>query len=125
MMACKKGETEVVKLLLDNLEIDLNETNNLGRTPLMNACTDGHKDVVKLLLDHSERIELNAIDDCERTAFMWACFDGNKDVVKLLLECPKVVDKYIPEDFPIPQEIKNLIKMHSKRTNRWRPKIQK
>ena len=78
----------------------------------MTACDDGHKDVVQLLLNHCERIELNARDNNGYTAFMRACKLGRKDVVKLLLKYPKVVNINIPKNVWIPEEMRNLIKMH-------------
>ena len=53
---------------------------------------------------------------------MNACLNGRNDVVKLLLECSKIVDINIPESFWIPQEIKDLIKMHSMTVQKWKEK---
>ena len=49
MLACQKGQKQVVQLLLNLAErIELNATNNYGWIALMYACEDGHKDVVQL-----------------------------------------------------------------------------
>ena len=85
--ACKSGETQIVKLLLERCnseESGLNSKDEYGATALMWACFNGHKDVVKLLLDSN--IELNARSDYGDTALMWACQNGHKDVVQLLLD---------------------------------------
>ena len=91
--ACKYGETQVVRFLLERCnteESGLNARDNDGWTPFMTACFCGHTIVVQTLLDHSDGlIELNASDyDFGRTAFMWACYFGQKDVVQLLLNHP-------------------------------------
>ena len=44
---------------------------------------------------------------------MKACYHGHKDVVKLLLKYSNVVDIDIRESVLVPEQIKNLIKMHS------------
>merc|ERR1712062_396219 len=86
--ACKSGKTEIVKLLLEEEEIeDINATDQSGGTAFMWACLNGHKDVVKLLMDHSanKSIQMNARDQDGMTAFMHACKNGRKDVVELFL----------------------------------------
>jgi len=49
--ACSNGNVEEIKQLLNNEQINLNKTNNLGRTPLYNACENGHIEIVRLLLN--------------------------------------------------------------------------
>ena len=86
--ACKSGKTEIVKLLLEEEEIeDINAIDQSGGTAFMWACLNGHKDVVQLLLDNSEKnIDLNARRASGCTALMYACIYGRKDVVKLILD---------------------------------------
>ena len=76
MLACYKGQIDVLKLLLDHSEdknIDLNATTySLGRrTAFMIACGEGHKAVVNLLLDYSKdkNIDLNAKTNYGGTVF--------------------------------------------------------
>ena len=71
-IACIMGQTEIVKLILQNSSsrnIDLNETCVRGHTPLHYASMFGKHDVVKLLLDHSEShaIKLNIKNNYGRT----------------------------------------------------------
>ena len=90
MLACYKGQIDVVKLLLDHSEdknIDLNATTySLGRTAFMIACGEGHKAVVKLLLDYSKdkNIDLNAKTNYGGTVFHLAF--KHKGVRQLLLD---------------------------------------
>ena len=58
MLACFNGRKNVVKLLLENSDIDLNARPNHGRTAFGMACHRGHKEVVELLLENSD-IEVN------------------------------------------------------------------
>jgi len=68
--ACREGKTEIVELLLDNLE-DTDEVtgtdervetalnsseNDYGFTGLILACVYGHKDVIKVLLHTGAKI---------------------------------------------------------------------
>ena len=90
MLACYKGQIDVVKLLLDHSEdknIDLNATTySLGRTAFMIACGEGHKAVVKLLLDYSKdkNIDLNAKTNYGETVLYLAF--KHKGVGQLLLD---------------------------------------
>ena len=65
MLACKKGNTDIVKLLLDRSDrnIELNTRDRFGSTAFMRACKKGNTDIVKLLLDHSEVIDINITDE--------------------------------------------------------------
>ena len=61
MFACQNGHKDVVKLLLENSDIEVNVIGNEGWTASMIACSEGHKDIVQLLMDHSDKsIDLNA-----------------------------------------------------------------
>ena len=90
MMACKKGHTDVVQVILDhsNRIIDLNAKRRDGMTALMLACQNGQSNIVQLLLDyHSVRnIELNARSNSGKTAFGYA--PECNEVVDLLLKYP-------------------------------------
>ncbi|XP_019860059.1 PREDICTED: transient receptor potential cation channel subfamily A member 1 homolog isoform X2 [Amphimedon queenslandica] len=85
-IACFKGHTEIVKLLLEH-GADFNVTNNKGqgRTPLGIACVQGHTEVVKLLLKH--KADFNDVtDDNGNTPLSNACKPGHMEIVELLLE---------------------------------------
>ena len=49
MWACYNGQKYVVKLLLDHSDIDLNITDNAGRTALMIASQRRYQDIVQIL----------------------------------------------------------------------------
>ena len=59
MVACHKGRKDVVKLLLDNSDIDLNVEDYAGRTALTIASQRGHQDIVQLL-NHKAQVKFTA-----------------------------------------------------------------
>ncbi|AXI23982.1 Ankyrin repeats containing protein [Cardinium endosymbiont of Sogatella furcifera] len=50
IMATQEGNQDMVKLLLEQPNIDVNKTNREGNTPLMMATQKGKEDIVKMLL---------------------------------------------------------------------------
>ena len=90
-LACQKGHSDVVKLLMENAVafcIDLNVKDDFGKTAFRWACFFGDSDVVKIIMKNAANvnIDLNAKDDSDRTAFLCACHQGHTDVVKIFME---------------------------------------
>ena len=101
--ACVAGETEIVKLLLNDqrgLTIinGLKDKDKFGQTAFLLACRNGHIDIVKQLLELPKKVGIkmramrysteegfNARSSDGLTAFMWACRNGHINVVNLLL----------------------------------------
>ena len=93
-MAAGSGQTEKVKLFLENGQIDVNhildstDHPNNGHTALTLASMNGHNDVVELLLKN-EKIDVNqrgGIDDGKKwTALSFASDQGNRAIVELIL----------------------------------------
>ena len=102
IMACEKGPTEIVNLMITSSKkygIDLNYGNNL--TGFMHACSSGRVDIVKLMITSSKEfgIDINARDDKYKglyakgqTGFMWACIMCRTNVVKLMINLSKEYD---------------------------------
>ena len=88
VVACRRGNTEVVKLLHQHTEkIELKDS----KTAFRLACEYEHIDVIRLLLNHSAHHSINMND--VMLALMCACKDGHKSVVQLLLEhSPKDIE---------------------------------
>ncbi len=85
-IACKNGNTEVVKLLLEH-GANVNQQNENGQTPLRTACIYANSDVVQILLKHGADIASINFEHSENLALLCdACKNGNTEVVKLLLE---------------------------------------
>ncbi|XP_063405879.1 ankyrin repeat domain-containing protein 50-like [Mytilus trossulus] len=87
--ACFKGHTEVVKLLI-GFGLDINETSNLGSTPLFEACRNGQYDTVKYLFDLNgqtlnSRVETTIKNEKGWSVLHAACQNGHCEVVKFLI----------------------------------------
>ena len=87
MLACQKGQTEVVKLLM-NQNLNWNMKDPYGKTAFMFASSNNHLVIIQLILHQAQNksIDWNAKDLSGRTAFMWACFNGQKQVVETILK---------------------------------------
>ena len=68
-VACEKGHTAIVSLLLRQPGIDVNDQNELGETPLSRAVYCGHEDVVQILLEFPG-IDANLADKCGCTPLL-------------------------------------------------------
>ena len=82
ILACYRGNNEVVKFLIDNGS-DIDASSSMG-TALMAAVVKGNDEIVKILLD--KNADINAIDSNGTTALMYAVQFQNEELIKLLLE---------------------------------------
>ena len=99
-IACKKGHTDVVQLLLTRIDILINKTDphNILRPPLYIACEKGHTDIVRLLLTRKD-INVNPQDPFFHGPLYIACEKGHIDVVRLLLDRPEIKINIKHDDF--------------------------
>merc|ERR1712157_487145 len=81
-IACWKGQTETVKVLLSN-KANLEAKDEFQQTPLHIACSRGHTETVKLLLSNNANLE--AKDKNQWTPLHLTCWYGPTETVKLLL----------------------------------------
>ncbi|CAF4616810.1 unnamed protein product, partial [Rotaria sp. Silwood2] len=93
------GYADIVRLLLEH-GAKVEETNENGHTPLMEAASGGHVEVARALLDHGAGVNTLSNDSKDKngndskqhktdemhTALMEACMDGHVQVAKLLLD---------------------------------------
>jgi serine/threonine-protein phosphatase 6 regulatory ankyrin repeat subunit B len=77
-------------MLLENKNIEINQTTKYGYTALMLASIKGHKEIVKMLLA-KEDIDINQTGDGGSTALMCASAQRNQEIVKMLLEHPDII----------------------------------
>ena len=85
--ASARGHEEVVKVLLDQEDINPNQADtNYGPTPLTWAARSGHKEVVKMLLEREDVNPNQADTDSGHTPLTWAANSGHQEIVKMLLE---------------------------------------
>ena len=76
--ACKSGDIEVVKLLLDK-GADINQVNSDGITPLSISCLSGHLATSELLI--SSGADINQADSNGLTPLWLACRGGHRGIV--------------------------------------------
>jgi ankyrin repeat protein len=82
LLAARKGNREIVKLLLAH-GADVNAQDYyLAWTPLILASALGHKEVVKLLLEYGADVDIK--DQNGMTALKYAIKNGYKEIVALL-----------------------------------------
>ena len=86
MIASYKGNTDIVKLLLEyNASVDI--TNNYNYTALIYACIYGNLDVVEILLEHKADMYIETkLEKNYLTTLMIACSQNYTEIVRILLE---------------------------------------
>jgi len=84
MIAARNGAEEVVRCLLQRVDMDINAVDASGSTALVLAAAEGHTSVVSLLLD-DEGIDIHASDHQGRLALIIAADGGFQAVVEQLL----------------------------------------
>eukprot|EP01083_Nonionella_stella_P280475 954148_1 len=88
--AAELGHIEVVGALLENPNVNVNQSDGKGRTPLDLAARKGHSEVVQLLLRNPNLLDVNRTDDLGFTPLYLAAWNGHSEVVQVLLGNPKV-----------------------------------
>ncbi|KAJ4364387.1 hypothetical protein N0V83_008980 [Neocucurbitaria cava] len=83
-IAAKKGEVDVIRFLLAHPNIDVNNKDKYGVSPLMVAAREGQLDAGRLLLEHKD-IDINLRGPYGWPALESARVRGRKDFVDLLL----------------------------------------
>lgn len=80
-----EGHADVVKMLLDEMDCDVNDTDAFGRTALFVASARGHFNVVKELLQN-HKADVLLCDNKKRTPLYSACEEGYKDIAQILIK---------------------------------------
>jgi ankyrin repeat protein len=84
--ASHQGHTEIVRMLLENKNIEINQQDEYGWTALICASKKGHAEIVKILLEN-KNIEINQKDKLYgNTALICASQNGHVEIVKILLK---------------------------------------
>ena len=83
--AARNGHDEMVKMLLEQEEIDPDKPDNSGQTPLSRAAGGGHKGVVHILLAR-RGVNPDGPNNYGLTPLLCAAQNGHEGVVKILLE---------------------------------------
>ncbi|KAH7397431.1 hypothetical protein BKA66DRAFT_454343 [Pyrenochaeta sp. MPI-SDFR-AT-0127] len=88
-LAAMNGHGAVIRLLLQQSDIDVDAKNCYGETALMRAETRGHDDIVALLL-MTERVDVNAVDRYGLSIIERATVRAQENIVRLLLQTGQV-----------------------------------
>ena len=81
--AVNRGATKVVKALLKNRKIDINQVDSLGRTLLQDAIIMGHLQIIDMLI--KSNIDANIIDHHGKNAMFDAIDYGEEKIVDTIL----------------------------------------
>jgi hypothetical protein len=79
------GDSAMINLLLERTNLEPDEKDQRGQTPLLWAVEKGHKEVVKLLLA-TKKVNLDLPDANGQTPLSWAAEKGHEEIVRLLLK---------------------------------------
>ncbi|PQE04377.1 ankyrin repeat protein [Rutstroemia sp. NJR-2017a BVV2] len=82
-IAAKKGHDRIVRVLIQR-NMDCNEKDSKGRTPLMHAVIENHEPVVSALISHGARS--NEVDNLQRSVLHLAVIHRRENVLRALLE---------------------------------------
>mmetsp|Transcript_36189 Transcript_36189/g.58093 ORF Transcript_36189/g.58093 Transcript_36189/m.58093 type:complete len:174 (+) Transcript_36189:127-648(+) len=88
MVGSQLGYTRVVRLLVDELQADVNGKNKIGYSALTYAAQGGHLDVTQVLLMHKAAID--SPDD--GSPLIWAARRNHLPIVRCLVEAKASVD---------------------------------
>ncbi|XP_071153125.1 uncharacterized protein [Mytilus edulis] len=83
LVACQKGHTEVVHMLINN-KAEINKCMDDGASPLCFACQEGHTEVVQMLINNMADINKCRHNDGV-SPLIFACHKGHTEVVQMLI----------------------------------------
>ncbi|MEL7163749.1 MAG: M56 family metallopeptidase, partial [Bacteroidota bacterium] len=84
MNAIYEGEQEMVAYMLENEDLDLNQTDEHDFTPLMAAASENHTTILKMLIDAGA--DVNHLNGQGWTALIEAADEGSYETAEFLLK---------------------------------------
>jgi len=84
MWATKMGHDAIVKVLLEQDEVNPDSADKSVRTPLSWAAGDGREKIVQMLLERNDA-NPDTPDEHGRTPLSWAAYKGREEIVRILL----------------------------------------
>ena len=85
LYAAQRGQEAVVKLLVEQDDIDADSNDRDSRTPLLYAAENGPQAALKLLIER-DNVDVDLRDNYGRTPLSYAAEGGHEAAVKLLVE---------------------------------------
>ena len=119
LIGLAKMDIDIVRLILEQKDVDVNTQNKTGHFALKNACVIGRCDIVKLLLEQKD-IDINIQGYwMNQNALMSACFHGKHEVVKLLLARGSVVSLSYKTNFSCSYKLLEILNNRRTYLPRW------
>ena len=84
MVPCAMGSLDLVRNLVEHVNIDVNAQDHQGLKASYIACHKGHWEVIETLIDADAN--MNVQDPLGYTGLFWATVRGKLDVVSMLLK---------------------------------------
>ena len=81
--AARRGNDEIVKLLLEHPKVNVDDRDSSGKTALHMACSEGQSRVCQLLLD--KRADIKAVTADNTTPLHTAVLNGHSQVATMIL----------------------------------------
>jgi ankyrin repeat protein len=97
LLAASNGDEAILRLLLQQGDINPDSRGHNGDTPLICAARKGHKGVVQLLLDQ-RGVDADANNEANQTPLWCAAENGHDSIVRLLLDLDDVDPNTEDED---------------------------
>ena len=88
-LAARRGNEEIVKVLLDQSSVHVDVKDGSGKTALHLACSEGHKNVCQILLNFGASITEVAAD--KMTPLHCAIHNAHSEVARLILNRGEMV----------------------------------
>jgi len=87
--ACSTGNIEVIKILIEDERVNINEPAHFGETPFFIACQKNRLDIVKILASLAS-VDMNQPNYAQETPFFTACLKGYLELAKFLASIEKI-----------------------------------
>ena len=81
--AARRGNEEIVKILLQHSKVNVNDKDASGKTALHLACNEGHSNVCQLLLNYGA--DIKAVSEDKTTPLHSAILNGHSQVAIMIL----------------------------------------
>ena len=82
-LAARKGNEEIVKILLDQPAVHVDATDGAGKTALHLACSGGHEKVCRILLNYGA--DIKAVSEDKMTPLLCAIQSRHTEIARMIL----------------------------------------